>query len=51
MRADKDGRWTTAYLPYVYDRSSGVVLLNVQTPSCFLSASFPWSKVSGLGHR
>jgi hypothetical protein len=48
--ADRYGTWQTVYLPYLRDSSSGIVLLNVQTPSCFLSVNFPWEKsVSSRG--
>lgn len=51
LQADKSGKWETAYMPYLRDASSGVVLVNVQTPSCYLSVSFPWSKsISSRGN-
>lgn len=44
VKANEAGEWWTFYIPLLRDRTSGIVIANVQSANCYLSFSFPWSR-------
>ena len=42
--ADSDGMWRQFYVPFVWHRDGGTVLVDLQSASCSLALSFEWTR-------
>jgi len=44
IAADTDGTWRQFYVPFLWHREGGTVLVDLQSASCSLVLSFAWSR-------
>ena len=42
--ADSDGAWRQFYVPFLWHREGGTVLVDLQSESCSLALSFEWAR-------
>ena len=42
--ADSDGAWRQFYVPFLWHREGGTVLVDLESASCSLSLSFEWRR-------
>ena len=42
--ADSDGAWRQFYVPFLWHRDGGTVLVDLQSASCSLNLSFEWNR-------
>lgn len=44
VAADADGAWRKFYVPFLWHRDGGTVLVDLESASCHLALSFEWAR-------
>jgi len=45
--ADGEGTWSKFYMPFRWNRAGGEVTVSMESASCSLTLSFPWTRQNG----